>query len=265
MPAIATLDRVIHRDRLLMTAGLAATTLLAWSYLLRATAGMDSVAAQARMHAAIGMADPRVWGFSDWLGLFVMWVFMMVAMMLPSAAPVMMLVLGAYRRRGDAEARTAAAAFVGGYALMWCGFSLLASAGQIALHRAALLAPDMRLSSAALSGVLFVCAGIYQLSPLKQACLAHCQSPMGLLSQHWREGSTGGLTLGVHHGAFCVGCCWMLMTLLFVLGVMNLAWVAALAAFVLIEKLARGGAWFGRAAGIAIAGWGVYLLVTRSG
>jgi predicted metal-binding membrane protein len=265
MPAIATLERVIRRDRLLMTMGLAGTTVFAWAYLVRTAAGMGAMAAEARVHIAMGMADPRAWGPGEWFGLFVMWAVMMVAMMLPSAAPVMMLVLGVYRRRGDAQARTAAAAFVGGYALVWSGFSLLASAGQLALHRAALLAPDMRLRSAVLSGVLLVCAGIYQLLPLKQACLTHCQSPLGFLSQHWREGTTGGLMLGVHHGAFCVGCCWLLMTLLFVLGVMNLAWVAALAAFVLIEKLTRGGAWFGRAAGVAIAGWGVYLLVTRSG
>lgn len=262
MQAIATLERLIRRDRLFMAAGLAAITLLAWSYLVRSAAGMDAMMADARMHAAMGMADMRVWGLSDWFGLFVMWAVMMVAMMLPSAAPVMVLVLGVYRRRADAQARMAAAAFVAGYVLVWTGFSLVASAGQLALHRATLLGPDMRLSSAGISGVLLLIVGLYQWVPLKRTCLTHCQSPLGFLSQHWREGTSGGLMLGLRHGAFCVGCCWLLMIVLFVVGVMNLGWVAVLAGLVLVEKLFRGGEVVGRVAGVAAAGWGLYLLVS---
>src|SRR5262245_48260480 len=193
MPAMATIERLIRRDRLFMIVGLGATTLLAWTYLLRASADMGAMAAEARMHGAMGMADMRAWGLSDWLGLFVMWAVMMVAMMLPSAAPVMVLVLGVYRRRATAQAHLSAAAFVAGYLLAWAGFSVAASAAQVALHRGALLAPEMRLSSAAASGVILMTAGIYQWLPLKRACLTHCQSPLGFLSQHWREGSSGGL------------------------------------------------------------------------
>jgi predicted metal-binding membrane protein len=183
MQAISTLERLIRRDRLVMIAGLLTTTALAWIYLVRESAGMGAMAAEAQMHAAMGMADMRAWGFADWFGLFVMWAVMMVAMMLPSAAPVMMLVLGVNRRRAGAYARVAALAFVAGYMLAWTGFSLVASAGQVALHRAALLAPDMRLSSAAVSGGVLLAAGVYQWLPIKNTCLTHCQSPLRCLSQ----------------------------------------------------------------------------------
>ncbi len=261
MHSPTTLDRLIQRDRLLMALGLASTIILAWAYLARAAAGMQAMAADTQMHAAMGMADMHAWGLADWFGLFIMWAIMMIAMMLPSAAPVILLVLGVYRRRVDPQARLAATAFVGGYLLAWTTFSVAASAAQVGLHRVALLASDMRLSSPAISGALLLMAGVYQWLPLKYACLSHCHSPVGFLSQYWREGTLGGFILGLRHGVFCVGCCWLLMMLLFVVGVMNLLWVAALAAFVLIEKLLDRGALLGRAAGVAVAAWGVFLLV----
>ena len=251
----------MRRDRLLMAIGLTVTTVLAWIYLLRAAGAMNAMAAEARMHAAMGMADMRMWGASDWLGLFVMWAVMMVAMMLPSAAPMILLVLGVYRRRGDEQARVSAAMFVAGYVLVWTAFSAVAATLQIGLHRAALLAADMQFSSAAISGAVLIVAGVYQWLPIKNVCLTHCQSPLRFLSEHWREGARGGLTMGLDHGLFCVGCCWLLMVLLFVLGVMNLFWIAALAAFVLLEKLAIRGVVITRAAGVAAFVWGVYLLV----
>jgi predicted metal-binding membrane protein len=245
-----------------MTVGLAAMVVLAWAYLVRAAAGMQAMATDAQMHAAMGMADMQAWGLADWFGLFMMWAIMMVAMMLPSAAPVILLVLGMYRRRVEPQARVAAAAFVAGYLVAWTAFSLAASAAQVALHRATLLAPDMRLSSSMLSGVILIVAGVYQWLPVKNTCLSHCQSPLGFLSQYWREGTLGGLLLGLRHGMFCVGCCWLLMTLLFVVGVMNLLWVAVLAAFVFIEKLLRRGAVAARVAGVAVAAWGIFLLAS---
>ena len=185
----------------------------------------------------------------------------MVAMLLPSAAPVILLVLNVYRRRDNPRARVAALAFVAGYLLSWTMFSAAAAAGQVGLHRTALLAADMRLDSAALSGGILVLAGVYQWLPPKNWCLSHCQSPFGFLSRYWREGAIGGLAMGVRHGLFCVGCCWLVMSVLFVVGIMNLVWVAALAGFVLIEKLVPRGRAFGRAAGIVIAVWGLYLFV----
>ena len=258
------LERVIRRDRLVMAYGLAVITVLAWIYLVRAAASMNAMAGEAAMHAAMGMVMTQSWGLGDWLGLFVMWAVMMAAMMLPSAAPVILLVLGAYRRRGDSRARAAAFMFVAGYVVAWTAFSAAASAAQVGLHRAALLAADMRSSSTTLSGAILLIAGVYQWLPIKNACLAHCQSPLGFLSRYWREGTVGGLVMGVRHGLFCVGCCWVLMALLFVVGVMNLLWVAALAALVLVEKLFRAGSVFGRVAGVAMGAWAVYLFVSSS-
>ncbi|HET9833045.1 MAG TPA: DUF2182 domain-containing protein [Vicinamibacterales bacterium] len=255
------LEQLMRRDRALMACGLAATTLLAWVYLLRATASMNAMAAEAQMHAAMGMADMRMWGVSDWFGLFVMWTVMMVAMMLPSAAPTILLVLAVFRRRGNSQARIASLMFVTGYVLAWTAFSAAAAGLQVILHKTALMAADMRFSSAALSGTILVLAGIYQWLPIKNMCLSQCQSPLGFLSTRWREGARGGLAMGLDHGLFCVGCCWLLMAVLFVVGVMNLIWVAVLAALILIEKLATRGALVGRAAGLAAAVWGVYLIV----
>jgi predicted metal-binding membrane protein len=260
---IGTIERLIRRDRLWVAIGLVTTIGLAWIYLLREAAAMNAMAAEARMHAAMGMAGMtmRAWGAADGVALFVMWAVMMVGMMLPSASPVILLVLRAYRVRGHARARLASFMFVGGYVLVWTAFSALAAGGQLALHRTAVLSEEMRLSSVTVSGALLLLAGIYQWSPLKNRCLAHCQTPLAFLTQHWRQGVSGGLVMGVRHGTYCVGCCWVLMLLLFVLGVMNLVWIAALAVFVLLEKLAPGGAMAGRLAGIAFASVGIYLLV----
>ena len=259
----STLERLIRRDRWWIASGLIAIVILGWIYLLREAAAMNGMVAEARMHAAMGMAgmaNMRMWDASDWLGLFLMWAVMMLAMMLPSAAPVILLVLAVYRRRGDASARQSAALFIAGYAFTWTMFSAVAASGQILLHRAALLGDDMRIRSAVISGVVLLVAGIYQWLPLKDRCLTQCRSPLGFLTQHWREGAIGALSMGLRHGSFCVGCCWLLMVLLFVLGVMNLFWIAALSALVLLEKVFPGGVLVGRAAGIAAAVWGTYLI-----
>ena len=259
-----TLERLIRRDRWWVAFGLAATIALGWIYLFREAAAMNAMAAEARVHAAIGMtgmANMRAWGASDWLALFLMWTVMMTAMMLPSAAPVILLVLASYRRRATPGARLSAFMFIAGYVFTWTTFSAVAASGQMWLHRVALLDDDMSLRSAAVSGVVLLTAGIYQWLPFKNRCLTHCQSPLSFLTQHWREGTGGALSMGARHGAFCVGCCWMLMVLLFVTGVMNLLWVAALSAFVLVEKVGPRGAAIGRVAGLMAASWGTYLVL----
>ena len=259
----SSIELLIQRDRLWITLGLVSAMVLAWVYLLRESAAMDAMAAEARRHAAMGMAGMtmRAWDAADWLGLFAMWAVMMVGMMLPSAAPVIMLVLGAYRLRGDSNAHLAAVAFIGGYAIVWTTFSAFAALAQLELHRTALLSDDMRLHSVAVSGMLLVIAGVYQWLPVKNRCLVHCQAPLAFLTQRWRPGVGGGFSMGASHGAFCVGCCWLLMTLLFVLGVMNLFWIAVLAAIVLLEKLTRHGLLAGRLVGLAAVAWGAYLIV----
>jgi predicted metal-binding membrane protein len=261
--SITSIERLIQRDRVWISVGLFAAIGVAWFYLTREAAAMNVMVADARMHAAMGLAgvNLRAWGASDWLALFVMWAVMMVAMMLPSAAPVILLVLSAYRLRRDRHARLAALMFMGGYLLVWTTFSAVAALGQLLLHRAAVLNEDMRLRSAVVSGVILLLVGVYQWLPLKNRCLVHCQAPLAFLTQHWRRGVAGGLAMGVRHGAYCVGCCWLLMALLFVVGVMNLVWIAALATFVLLEKLGRGGAIAGRIGGLAAAVWGVVLIL----
>jgi predicted metal-binding membrane protein len=139
---------------------------------------------------------------------------------------------------------------VAGYAVAWAGFSAVAVALQAALQRSGLLTPMLLGSSAWLNGALLVAAGLWQLSPLKAVCLEHCRSPVGFLTRHWRGGRLGALRMGVVHGAWCIGCCWALMLLLFVGGVMNLAWIALLALLVLVEKTLPGGTRYARLAGV---------------
>jgi predicted metal-binding membrane protein len=232
-------------------------------YLQRSAAEMRAMDAAMQRQAALDVVMEMHWGFAAWAGLVLMWVVMMVAMMLPSAAPVILLVLGVYRRRGGQDARLAAGLFLAGYLLTWSGFSVLAATIQFALHRTALMRMDMRLGPATLAGGVLIAAGIYQWLPVKALCLTNCQSPLGFISGHWREGMLGALLTGSRLGTYCVGCCWLLMAVLFVVGVMQLGWVAAIAAFVLVEKLVARGLWFGRLAGSALVFWGLYLLLEQ--
>ncbi len=182
-----------------------------------------------------------------------MWVVMMAAMMLPGAMPTVLLYASLVRK--NAERGTVLPStwvFVGGYVLAWAGFGLAAAVLQTMLEQAGLLTPMMSSASRWLTGGLLVAAGIYQLTPLKAACLTQCRNPVQFLMAHWRPGATGALRMGMAHGAYCVGCCWALMLLLFAVGVMNLIWVALIAAFVSIEKLLPAGRLTGRFAGAAL-------------
>jgi len=151
--------------------------------------------------------------------------------------------------------------FACGYLLVWSAFSFLATGLQWALDRLTLLSPMLTTTNAVLGGLVFLLAGVYQLTPLKQSCLHHCRSPFGFLFSRWRDGWRGALSMGAEHGAFCLGCCWLLMALLFVVGVMNLLWVAALTLFVFGEKLLRGGVWIARISGVAMAAYGIWLCI----
>jgi predicted metal-binding membrane protein len=215
------------------------------------------MAAEAHMHAAMGMADMRMWGVSDWAGLFVMWAVMMVAMMLPSAAPMVAMYARVAEGRGSSP-RVRVWLFAAGYIAAWTAFSAVATVLQAALDHAAMLTGAMRVAPL-IGGVILALAGAYQLSPLKRKCLRHCQSPIGFLMTHWRDGFSGAIAMGLRHGAFCVGCCWMLMALLFVAGVMNLLWVAVLTGFVLIERATRWGQALATVSGFALIAAGLAL------
>jgi predicted metal-binding membrane protein len=187
---------------------------------------------------------------------------MMVAMMLPSATPVILLVLGTYRRRGR-SARLQAAVFTSGYLVAWTAFSAVAAIAQLILHRAAVLTPAMASNSNLLGGAILLAAGAYQWLPFKASCLTHCRSPLAFIGEHWREGTRGALEMGLRHGAYCLGCCWMLMLLLFAAGVMNLLWVAIIALLVLVEKVTRRGVHIGRLAGVLLMAGGLWLIAAR--
>jgi predicted metal-binding membrane protein len=192
-----------------------------------------------------------------------MWAVMMVGMMAPSAAPMILIYARVGRKaKGDGKPLAATGWFAAGYFLAWTGFSLAATLAQWAVERAALLDSQMASASNLFGGIVLIAAGIYQWTPIKDVCLAQCQSPLAFLMRlgGFRGDAAGGLELGLRHGAYCVGCCWVLMALLFVVGVMNVLWIALLALLVLLEKLTPFGRWIARAAGVGFVAGGIYLL-----
>lgn len=210
--------------------------------------------------AMVGMKMRQPWGLADFLFTYAMWVVMMIGMMAGSAAPVVLLFAAAHARRDSRRLPLIVLAFGLGYLLAWTGFSLGATLAQWLLHRAALLSPQMALHSSQAGGGVLIAAGIYQMTSLKRACLRHCQSPLGFLMARWRDGLAGALQMGWRHGVYCLGCCWALMGVLFVVGVMNLAWVALLAGFILLEKVGPAGVTVARVAGAAMIAAGAMLL-----
>jgi predicted metal-binding membrane protein len=259
MAQASALEAVLKRDRLIVLAGLVGVAALAWLYLVVMAAGMDM---SMPMGDAMAMPQIRPWSATDFVLISLMWAIMMVGMMVPSAAPMILLyarVCRTQRDKGRPFAPTGA--FVAGYVAVWTVFSLAATVLQWALEQAALLSPMMVSTSPMLGGGPLIAAGIYQLSPLKHVCLRHCRGPLDFVMRHWRKGIGGAFGMGIEHGAYCVGCCWFLMALLFVGGVMNLLWVAAIAIFILLEKVAPLGELTARAGGAALAGAGFVLLL----
>ena len=228
------------RDRVVLWGGIVVITALAWIYLIIMPMGAQSWLLDATL-------------------MFLMWAVMLVAMMLPSAAPM----LATYAR--IASAREASRAyhvwmFAAGYFVVWTAFSLAATALQYALQSVAIVSNGLQTTSLA-GGIILVAAGIYQVTPLKNVCLKRCRSPLGFFMTNWRDGARGAFTMGLEHGAFCTGCCWMLMALLFVAGVMNLAWVAAISVLVLVEKAAPFGWAIARVSGVAMIAAGLILAI----
>jgi predicted metal-binding membrane protein len=254
MAELLALEYLLRRDRLIVAVGLAAVVALAWVYLATG-AGMDTSMAD------MPMDMPMPWSPSYAALVFVMWWVMMIAMMVPSAAPTVLL-FTTIRRKQAASARPSLEAwtFLGGYLLMWAGFSLIATLAQWSLERAGLLSMAMTSTSATLGGVILLAVGLYQFTPIKNACLRYCQSPVLFLSRHWRSGAAGALRMGLRHGGYCLGCCWFLMALLFLGGVMNLVWIAGIACYVALEKLLPLGHRLSRAAGVALIFSGAIVL-----
>ena len=246
-----------RRERLLLIAGLAVMVAVAWIYTGRLAWQMG------HMDSAPNMFMPHAgpWSLTEFWLLFVMWAVMMVAMMLPSATPLIMMFAASSRGgRTNGLAVSATSLFVSGYLLVWAAFSAGATAVQWAFHQTALLSPMMVSRTPILGGILLIAAGLFQWTPWKRSCLRHCRSPLSFILGHWKPGNLGALRMGIEHGAYCTGCCWALMALLFVAGVMNLVWIAVIAAFVLLEKTVPQGESIGRGAGVILAAWGLYVL-----
>ena len=236
---------------------------LAWLSLVL----MGMPAATTGMPSMPGMPAPTestIWTASYAIMVFVMWAIMMVAMMLPSATPMILLYARVAGQPNAGSTLVPTTVFAGTYLALWTLFGLIATAAQWMLSQFQLLSDaTMTVGSGRIGGTLLIVAGLYQLTPLKRICLENCRSPFSFLTAHWRPGLAGAINLGVRHGAYCIGCCWLLMALLFFGGVMNLTWVAAIAAVVLIEKVAPGGQRIGRVAGALAILAGVILLFHR--
>lgn len=204
-----------------------------------------------------GMDSMGMWGLSGFSARLGMWAVMMVGMMLPTAIPMTMIYAAAARKaRSQDTPLPSTGVFVSGYVVVWVAFSVAATAVQLMLDRTALLSSMMKADSAVLGGVILLAAGVYQLTPVKRACLENCRAPAHFLSRYWRGGAAGAVRLGVRYGVYCLGCCWVLMGLLFVGGVMNLVWIAAIAAFILVEKTVSFGPAVGRLAGVVMVALG---------
>jgi predicted metal-binding membrane protein len=244
-----------RRERLVIAAALAAVTALSW---LHVYVQMEPMADMADMAPAMFAS----WNAADFALNFAIWWVMMPAMMLPSAAPMILTFATVNRRKRErGQAYVPTAVFTSGYLIAWGLFGVSATLADWALERAALISPTTGRLTPMLGAAVVIAAGIYQLTPLKSVCLTHCRSPFDFVLNHWRDGASGALRMGLAHGLYCLGCCWFLMALMFAAGIMSLLWMAVIAVFVLVEKLLPAGTWLARAGGVAMLGLGGYLLV----
>ena len=250
-----------RRDRFLTIATIGLITALAWAYLIHIGRRMSIGMEYDKAMAAMGMTAHIAWTLGDALFAFGMWVVMMVGMMAPAAGPVLVLFAAVQVKRGEGRASLSVVVFGLGYAAVWIGFSGGIVFVQWILRRTALLTSAMATADPRLAGAILILAGVYQLTPWKNRCLAHCRSPLGFLMTNWRDGRFGSFRMGLRHGIYCLGCCWGLMGILFVVGVMNLVWIAALTGLVMFEKLGPAGAIIARIAGAAMIAIGVIEVV----
>jgi predicted metal-binding membrane protein len=262
------LEAILRRDRQVIVAALIVVIAMAWLWiLLGAGTGMSAVDVIVGLspERMVSMMAPALWTAGYAGIMFTMWWVMMAAMMLPSAAPILLLFARINRKEKSAgRPFIPTGIFAAGYLIAWGAFSAVATGLQWAFEQLGLLSPMMVTTSYSLGGAILLAAGVWQLTPIKGICLRHCRSPMGFFVQSWRPGRGGAFRMGLEHGSFCLGCCWFLMGLLFFGGIMNLFWIAGLAAFVLLEKTVPTGSGIGRIVGVGIAAWGVLLLATTT-
>lgn len=243
------------RDRVLAMGSVIALIALSWLYLARMNTphGRDAIICASMP----GMVAAPLQQFA---AAFLMWAVMMVAMMLPTAVPAVHIFGTFARKRISLTGRTSPTfLFVLGYAAIWIEYSVLAAAGQVALSRASLLSPTLQSTSVALSAAILLLAGAFQFTSFKDACLTQCRTPFAFFLAKWRDGNLSAFVLGTEHGSYCVGCCWALMGLMFVVGAMNLLWMGALSLFMLGEKIAPASWHFNRGAGVVLIIWSAFV------
>lgn len=255
-------EMVARNDRWIIGASLVVLTLLSWLYLAIAADAMKAMTGESGSSADMWLMPMGRWGATEFALGFAMWAIMIIGMMVPSASPV----LFAFLRKSRSHPKSASpiglvGAFLLGYLLVWGLFSLLATATQWLLHTTAVLTPSMVSSNRVFSATLLIAAGAYQFSPLKHICLSKCRVPLGFLLTEWRDGMRGALIMGFRHGGFCVGCCWLLMALMFVAGVMNLLWIALLTGLILVEKVLPFGRQAAGATGVLMIVGSLWILV----
>ena len=260
--ATSVFEAILRRDRAAVVAALVLVIALCWIWIVTgAGTGMGAIE-MTRMPRDMVMT-PATWTPAYSVLMFVMWWVMMLAMMLPSAAPMLLIFARITRQRGIiAQPWTPTGCFAAGYLAVWGGFSAVATALQWALEGTGLLSAMMVTTATWLGAIILAGAGLWQFAPLKQVCLRYCRSPIGFLTTHWRTGRTGAFRMGLEHGAYCLGCCWFLMALLFFGGVMNLWWIGGLATYILVEKVFPIGHRLSYAVGIGLIAWGAYFLIS---
>jgi predicted metal-binding membrane protein len=250
-------EAVVKRDRNIVIAGLSAVIFIAAIYTInmaQSYGGMSVAMLQHQNHT----------GYSNdsFLNLFTMWTVMQIAMMSPTAVPMILMHAKVERSRHPEQSPVIATTlFFLGYIIVWVVFSAVFAIIQMVLQSSALLSPQMSSANPWLAGGILIAAGLFQFSKLKEVCLNECRSPVTYFMLEWREGNTGALLMGLKHGVHCVGCCWVLMALLFVAGVMNLLWMSLITVFVLIEKVMPKGDIFGRVGGVGMLIWGIFLIL----
>ena len=261
MESLKSLDSNLSpEDRKVIISGLFIVAAIGWVYMFYLAWAMEN------MHLVDMWMPPnggaRSWTAWDYFMLFIMWLSMMVAMMTPTATPMVMM-FSTVNKHKKAKQQPYAPTFIflTGYLVAWAIFSLVISAIQWPLHENGLLNPMMNSRSYLMSGGLLILAGLYQWTPMKDVCLKQCRTPLGFLMTAWRDGNWGAFNMGLYHGLFCVGCCWALMVILFAVGVMNMLWVILITIFVLLEKILPFSPLIMRLiTGLALIAWGTYWL-----
>ena len=253
------LEYLLKRDRFIIVTGLVLISVLSWLYIIYLYREMVVMDMNSLFFA---MPMTQHWTSTDFALLFLMWLVMMIAMMTPSVSPLILIFALVNRKKKEQQSPFVHTGYLlAGYFLVWGGFSLLTTLLQWLLQQVSLLNPEMKTTSKILGSIILIAAGIFQFTALKKTCLSNCRNPIDFIHRNWKEGKGGAFRMGIESGTYCIGCCWVLMVLLFFSGIMNLLWIALIAAFVLIEKTFPYPKWISTAAGIALIAYGFVVLI----